>query len=245
MSNNIKIGPWHFSPSLKLSIISIILFSILVYLGTWQLDRAKYKKNISNQIQQQAAGAPIQLALLDKQDLTKKRFTPVFFDGVFLNNFTFLLDNQMHKHKPGYRILTAVQAPDLDKLILVDRGWIALGPSRKELPTVEDIYGLRRITGIINTIPSGIILQKDVFNPTDTWPVVIQQVDYEFISNAMQHKVYNFVVQLQNHDLTSYDIIPNEFGVSSTKNIGYALQWYFFAALVVIYYLIASFKKDA
>lgn len=243
--SSLKIGSRRFSPSLKLSVFSLILFSILVYLGTWQLGRAEYKKNISHQIQHHAEGEPIQFALLDKLDLVKQRFTRVFLDGVFLNNFTFLLDNQMYKHKPGYRILTAFQAPNLDKLILIDRGWVPLGSSRKQLPSIENIYGLKRVTGIINTIPSGIILRKDVFNPTDTWPVVIQQVDYEFISNAMQHKVYNFVVQLQNHDLTSYDIIPNGFGVSSNKNIGYALQWYFFAALVVIYYLITSFKKDA
>lgn len=244
MSSSLKIGPWYFLPSLKLSIISIILFSILVYLGTWQIGRAKYKKNILHQVQQKSAAEPIQLASLAKQELADNRFIPVSLDGVFLNNFTFLLDNQMYQHKPGYRILTAVQDPHLDKLVLVDRGWVALGSNRKKLPVIEEIYGLKRIVGIINTIPSGIILQKDVLKATDTWPIVIQQVDYEFISNALQHKVYNFVVQLQTHDLTSYDIIPIEFGISSTKNIGYALQWYFFAALVVIYYLIASVKKD-
>ncbi len=245
MSSSLKIGRWRFVPSLKLSIISIILFSILVYLGTWQVGRAKYKKNIVLQIQQKSEESPIPLLLIDKQDLTNDRFTKVFLNGVFLNDFTFLLDNQMYKHKPGYRILTAVQVPNSEKLILVDRGWVALGPSRKQLPVIEEIYGLKKITGIINTIPSGIVLKKDVLKSTTAWPMVIQQVDYEFITNAIQHKVYNFVVQLQNHDLTSYDIIPIEFGNSGSKNIGYAVQWYLFAVLVVIYYLIASFKKDA
>jgi surfeit locus 1 family protein len=245
MSSNIKIGRWYFIPSLKLSIISIVLFSILVYLGTWQVGRAKYKIKISTQLQQKSTGEPVSLKSLNINDSTNNRFIPVFLDGVFLNNFTFLLDNQMYQHKPGYRILTAVQAPSLEKLVLIDRGWVALGSSRQTLPVIEEIYGLKRIVGIINTIPNGIILQKDTFKPTDAWPVVIQQLDYEFISKALQHEVYSFVVQLQTHDLTTYDIIPIEFGISSTKNIGYALQWYFFAALVVIYYLIASFKKDA
>lgn len=221
-----------------------MLFSILVYLGTWQVGRAIHKKNISKQMHQKAERDPIQLAAIANQDLAQNRFTPVFLEGVFLNNFTFLLDNQMYQHKPGYRILTAVQNPYLDKLVLVDRGWVALGASRKILPEIHDIYGLKHITGIINTIPTGIVLQKDIFKPTDTWPVVIQSLDYQLINSALQHEVYDFVVQLQNHELTSYDIIPLEFGVSSNKNIGYALQWYFFAVLVVIYYFITSLKKD-
>ncbi len=229
---------------LKVSIISIILFSILVYLGTWQIGRAIHKINISKLMRQKATEMPIQLAAIAQQDLANNRFTPVFLDGVFLNNFTFLLDNQMYQHKPGYRILTAAQSPSLNKLVLIDRGWVAWGSSRTTLPSIKEIYGFKHVTGIINTIPTGIVLQKDVFKPTDTWPVVIQSLDYKFISNALQHNVYDFVVQLQNHDLTSYDIIPIEIGVSSNKNIGYALQWYFFAVLVVIYYLITNLKKD-
>ena len=150
----------------------------------------------------------------------------------------------MYQHKPGYKVITAAHVQGLDKLILVDRGWIAIGQTRAAIPKLKNITDVKHIVGIINTIPTGIILKKDVFKNTDTWPIVIQNLDYEFISNALQHKIYDFVVQLQTHDLTSYDIIPIEPGVSSNKNISYAVQWYFFAALVIIYYLVTSIKKS-
>lgn len=231
---SLNLGPWCFAPGIKLSIVTLTLCIILVYLGIWQLNRAAYKQNIIQKLQTKIDTQPIQLRFIQYPSLEKDQFTPVMFDGVYLNKYTFLLDNQMLDHKVGFRVLTPFQSPGLDKWVLIDRGWVPLDKDRQNLPKIEDIYGVKSIKGIINTISTGIILQKDTPSLIPNWPIIIQNLDYNFISAQLQHQIYPFIVQLD---------APTEFGVSSHKHWGYAAQWFIFALLVVVYYVIASTKR--
>jgi cytochrome oxidase assembly protein ShyY1 len=53
------------------------------------------------------------------------------------------------------------------------------------------------------------------------------------------------VIQLQNDKQAgAYTTIEPDFGIPSDKHIGYAIQWFIFAVLVMIYYVMHSFKKD-
>ncbi len=245
-----KVGTWYFIPRFKLSIFSLILFIILVYLGSWQLARADAKANLIRQMQRRVQQNPVPLAAFPRIDLADNRFMPVVFDGVFINKYTFLLDNQMLDHTPGYRVITIVQSPLLKKWVLVDRGWVQRAAVREHLPDVKDIYGVRYIKGLINTIATGIELKPEhVDTGANTgqvvWPKVIQVLDYTVIANTLQHSVYEFLVQLPADSGYSYPTPPIDFGISKDKNIAYAMQWFAFALLVVIYYLIACFKRTA
>lgn len=226
---------WHFKPNVRLSILACILLSILVYLGVWQLHRSAYKQNIFLQQQQKINNIATALKNISNPTLAEDRFSPVSIDGVFLNKYTFLLDNQIFDHKVGYRILTPMQAPDLNKWVLIDRGWVAMGLNRNELPKIEIIFGLQHISGIINHISSGKVLKADIIQPTPNWPLLIQSIDYDFISRQLNHPVYDFVVQLES------EVLKNSAPVNKHK--AYAIQWFIFAGLLIIYYLIASIKR--
>jgi len=219
--------------SLKLSLITLLLSFILVYLGTWQMGRAREKENILVRLAQKAKLPPVDLENIADPDLIRDRYTNVKITGVFLNNYSFLLDNQMFDHKVGYRILTPMQTA---KWIIVDRGWVPRNTDRSGLPKIESIYGLQEVVAIINTIPAGITLKNDTVNPNEAWPKLIQRIDYELMSQNLKHPIFDFVVQLKSTDI--------DFGVSSSKHIGYAMQWFIFALIVIIYYLIASIKRE-
>ncbi len=240
---SLSFGPWLFEPKLKLSIISLLLILILVYLGVWQLFRAHEKKYLYQQLQQRSTERPIQLKVLQQPSWLTHRYTSVLVGGVFLNQYTILIDNQIYQHEPGYRVLTPVQTPHLDKWVLVDRGWIPMGADRQHLPEIEPIFGVKDIRGLINTIPSGIVLKDDQVQDFPKWPLVLQKADYDLISKQLHHPVYDFVIQLQSDDLIQYNMPPLDSGLSSNKNIGYALQWFTFALLAFIYYVIASSRR--
>lgn len=233
-----------FKPTLKLSLFSLILFIILVYLGRWQMHKATYKKNISYIVQQKSQNSPVVFSTITKPSLAENRFTAVSFKANFLNNFTFLLDNQMHQHKVGFRVLTVAEIVGHDTWVLIDRGWVAAGTSRKQLPVIVPAPNSQELIGMINNIPTGIILQKDKFAADSTAPYVIQSLDYDLISQLLQHEIFNFVVQLRNDTMTNYTIPELSFGISSNKHMAYAIQWYSFAGLVLVYYLITAIKKE-
>lgn len=72
---------------------------------------------------------------------------------------------------------------------------------------------------------------------------MIQSLNYDLIRNLLGHDVFNFVVQLQNSNLTNYIIPQLSFGITYEKHLVYAAQWFLFAVLLLIYYLIATIKR--
>jgi surfeit locus 1 family protein len=240
---SLSFGKWHFAPTLKLSIFTLILLSILVYLGTWQLDRAAFKKYFLARAEEKINNTPIDLKTMTNPSLEKDRFTPVCIDGVFLDKFSFLVDNQMLNHQVGYKVLTPVQAPNLDKWVLVDRGWVPMGKSRALLPDIEPIFGLKHVCGLISSISSGIVLLKDTVNPEPKWPIVIQAYKHDLISEQLHHQIYPFVLRLQSTDIGHYPQPPIDLSLSSDKHLAYAVQWFIFAFLLVFYYLSASLRR--
>jgi surfeit locus 1 family protein len=244
MSDNEKEFKRSFQPSIKLGIVCLILFCILVSLGIWQIARGKHKNALQQQQIQKNSTPPIELTQIKDPSLAKDRFTKVTIPGIYINKYTFLLDNQIYQHQVGYRVITVAQSPYLPKWILVDRGWVPRGSSRETLPELKPTFGLLDISGVINTIPSGIVLKPDEVSPEISWPIVIQAVNFEFISKNLEHPIYDFLIQLYDGDPAAYIVIPSDYSASSSKNYAYAMQWFSFAILVLIYYLFMSRKSN-
>lgn len=239
---NLTMNRWCFTPKLKPTLSAIIVIICFVYLGEWQLQRAQYKKNLAARLQTQIAIAPLPLTGLTNPSLQKDRFLPVSIEGEFMNQHTLLVDNQTLDGKPGFRVLTPMQAPQLKKLVLIDRGWIHAA-DRSRLPTIAPVLGTHKITGHIDAVATGLVLVKDKIPQHPQWPLIIQAVDYQLISQLLHSDVYNFVIQMQPNADFAFNVLP-PVGVKHTKHIAYAVQWFSFAVLVFIYYLIITIKRS-
>lgn len=240
----LKIGSWSFAPNFKLTVIVILLISILVYLGFWQIGRSHYKQNISQELGSKVQTKSVDLKSLVDPTLAKDRFTPVYVEGVYLHNYTILIDNQMHDHKVGYRVVTPMHVPRSENWVLIDRGWVPANKDRSQLPKIDVVFGLMEVQGIINNISSGIVLQKDKANDELKWPIVLQSLDYDLIAIQLHHPVYKFVVQLNENQPGAYVHAKTSFGLSSNKHLGYAVEWFFLALTVLIYYIVVSTKRS-
>lgn len=241
----IKIGPFYYRFKFSITIFTIVAVFILTHLCIWQLERSFEKEHLFLELERKTQKIPVPLNKIDEPQLEKDRFTPVYIQGTYLNHFTFLLDNQIMNKQAGYRVITAFQSPYLNELVLVDRGWVPRNKDRNTLPPIKEIYGVMVVKGIINNISTGIVLHKDTYTPNATWPIVIQKMDYDFISQNLQMPVYEFVVRLQSSTtVDSYTMPPLDFGMPSNKHLGYAIQWFIFMILVIVYYIIHSFKLE-
>ncbi|HEX9171388.1 MAG TPA: SURF1 family protein [Telluria sp.] len=94
-----------------------------IALGNWQSDRAAQKR---------AAGAAVQQASLR---------------GVFEPKYTVLLDNKLHRGAPGYEVVQPLRLEG-GRYVVVNRGWIAAGPSRDRLPDVRTPAGEVALAGV-------------------------------------------------------------------------------------------------
>lgn len=231
-----------FRPNYWLTLLAVIFLAIFVSLGFWQLQRAKEKEQILSMLTSRSASAPISLQALGTET-SAWQYQPVQFSGEFLNSKQFLLDNKINQGHIGYEVITPIQVAGLKKLVLVNRGWIAAGQNRKILPQLKSVFGLQTIHGIIR-LPSakGLVLKADVLSG-ENWPIRIQQVDFTLIEKALGQSVYPFVVLLDKQADNGYVRDWQFVNAQPAKNIGYAVQWFAFAGVLLIIYFGLTLKR--
>jgi len=184
-------------------------------LGNWQTGRAEQKR---------AAAASQQ---------------PAGIRGQFDPKHTVYLDNKLRHGKPGYEIVQPLRMSN-GKSVLVDRGWIAAGPTRAQLPSVRTPGG--------EVALSGLRLERfaRAYAPADAQPEgsVWQNVTVERFSAWSGLALEPWV--LEQHSALDDGLVrdwpPPDFGVE--KHESYALQWYSLSALSVLLFFALSFRRD-
>lgn len=237
---------YQFKPGLFTSVTTLILLPIFISLGFWQLSRAQEKRDIQEKIQQRSNQKPISLQqLFSKEKIVNKQqqYLPIRFQGKFDNQQQFLLDNKIYKHQVGYEVITPVKVKGLNKLVLVNRGWITAGHNRKLLPTLTMINDEQSIIGKIY-IPLGKLLALAKDNVVrQPWPKRIQQLNFQQIQSILKQPIYHFVVLLDPKAAHGF-IRQWQFShMKPAKHVAYATQWFAFATLLLILYVVLNIQR--
>ncbi|HKJ87472.1 MAG TPA: SURF1 family protein [Gammaproteobacteria bacterium] len=239
-----RIGPFDFRPRTLPTLVTLVLFPVLLSLGFWQLDRAQQKRDLIAQWQESKHEAPRPLAEVDK-DGSSKKFFKVQAKGRYDRDHQFLLDNQVRDGRPGFQVLTPLKLAGRDKAVLVERGWLPMGKSRQDLPHPPTPEKAVRIQGFLADPPSvGIRL-----GPPDPgqgkWPKVVQYVKAGRIGKQLGYPVMGRVIRLaqgQPYGFRRHWSAPVHFGPQ--RHIGYAVQWFALAAALVTIYLVVNTKRS-
>lgn len=221
---------------------TVIVFSILVKLGFWQLERAQYKANLQQTLHLRQSAASLnfsQIVELSKQEpvtgfkLTTQ-VTPVSQD-------VFLLDNQVYQGKVGYLALQAVQVDESKPWLLVELGFVTASLDRRLLPNVSPIQNPSRLTGRVyqkqlNPMSSDLMAEPN-------WPKRFQNLNIGQLSALIEQPLANFVLQPSNIPNNNYPHPWQPIPLSSQKHQGYAVQWFSMAAVFSFLMAYLFFKK--
>lgn len=267
--SKLKISQWKFLPNFWSSLATVLLFPLFVYLGLWQLERMELKKTleaerilaiqkepITIQDLQSALQNRQSLQLLDSARSSKTsdqilqteilklfHYRQLSLAGHFIANKNILLDNQVLKGQPGYRILTPFQLLENNIAVLVDRGFIPWGQDRSKLPLIPDIPELMHITGRVTHLSQGFLLKEEP-SPNETrWPLQVQTLDYVKLSSKLEQKLYPFLLQLPQNSPYIFQNMPHSLGLTPERHLGYAIQWFTMAIAILIYYLVTHVKR--
>ncbi len=226
----IKLAKQYFAVNPLWLCLTLTAFAILINLSWWQLSRASEK---TQQLQRlaalQTAGAltPAQLATLEPAVIDG---APLSGEARWLAPYSWLLDNQIVEGQVGYDVIVPVQADGVNQLLLVNLGWVAGGRDRSRLPLI-DIPERIRLEGLLRTEVSGLMLLGQNAEETGSWPMRIQQVDYDELARISGLNLLPVLLyQQQNTEFISHYqpvVLPPE------KHRGYALQWFLLAVAVV------------
>lgn len=124
----------------------LVLFAML-RLGLWQLDRAEEKQNISDSV---FAMSQIEIELNSTTISAKNRYVQAIAYGRYLQQNTFLLDGKVVNGQVGYHVITPFEIKMKKQVILVNRGWVAVGSNRKNKPKIITPAGELQISGRLN-----------------------------------------------------------------------------------------------
>ena len=218
----------------------VVMLAILLRLGFWQLERAAYKEElgaISQANDSAPAEAPDRLLALGA--VQRWRFRQARADGALQVRRQYLLDNRTHRGRAGYHVLALL--PGTPAGILVNRGWVPVGPDRSKLPDLAVPESLAPLTGRLVPPPSPGVLLGPTGHDSASWPRVVQVVDLELMEQALGTDLLPAVLLLDPDQPACYvcDWSPVP-GISAERHRGYALQWFALAAALVVIAVVVS-----
>ena len=218
-----------------LTSFSIFFVIVFVFLGVWQIERAAHKEGLLQAFNAEQESPPIRLTSQSPD------WSRVFVDGIFDSSRQILIDNQIHKGKVGYKIFTPFRFDD-NKIVLVDRGWIAQGQSRSDLPQLNILEKKSRIIATVTSPEQGVLAGSELL--TNEWPLVSQTKAVEVIASAFKEPILDIVLVLDpgSSQITEF-IQIKPFAITPVKHYGYAMQW-FTMSIVLLGMFLYALKRE-
>ncbi|HQT31868.1 MAG TPA: SURF1 family protein [Thiobacillus sp.] len=236
---SLRVGAWRFTPGLWPSLAALLFFVLTLWLGNWQSERAASKRTLQAQYDAAVHDSPIHVGktLLNPEELLYRKLE---VQGIFDDRNTIFLDNKVHEGVAGYHVLTPLRIEGGPISLLVDRGWVASGPSRQQLPPVSTPAARVKLEGMAID-PHSRYLELSNAEPRGR---VWQNLDFERYA-AESGLTLQPILLLQTspfRDGLKRNWPRPDTGVS--MHLGYAFQWYSLATTLVVLWVVMNVKRD-
>ena len=118
-----KTTPARFRPGWPVSILTLLALTVLIGLGTWQVQRLAWKNNLIETIQARSSADPI--AMPEHPEAPEFNHRAVALTGYWLAATEQFVPAKTHNRELGEWLLQ-VLALDDGRMVLVNRGWVPL-----------------------------------------------------------------------------------------------------------------------
>jgi cytochrome oxidase assembly protein ShyY1 len=222
-----------------MTLITLVLLTLFVVLGRWQWHRGEAKQAVWETFDRNTQAAPLGTRGFDEID----RFARLELNGEFEPDHQFLLDNRSHAGQPGYEVLTPFRTVD-GRRVLVNRGWVPFGGYRDRLPDVSMPVAPTLIRGRIEELPSGGLASGHAAPDGGApWPKVTSFPTHAELASALGQTLQNRVVLLDPETPGGYVREWSPPGMPPSRHFSYAIQWWGFAAVLLVLYFGLNFRK--
>lgn len=209
------------------TLVALTLVVLCIWAAQWQYHRGVDRHSRNNMIKEQSQLPPIEIKDLDG-NLPSFEWRKINIVGSFDPNNEILLRNRYNEGIYGFEQLTLFMIGQ--KKIWVDRGWIQAGPDATISPKFQETYE--------NPITIEGRLRLDSSLPQGKFFAVSQGPNKNLISqlnaqNGVQTEDF-YVDLISSSDQRMNPDVPVELPeLSDGPHMAYALQWIFFAGLVI------------
>ena len=213
-------------------------------LGVWQLVRARQKEQLLAAFAAAANEPPGDFAR-ERDSTDAQRYPHVRVRGHFVADRGYLLDEQMHDGQPGVRAIAAFAVVGEERLLLIDRGWIAwnrAAGTSPVLPALPD--GEVELTGTYAPFPGGgFRLGGNALVAQKAWPKLTLHVDAAEISADLGTPVLPRMLLLDADAASRFvrEWTPNV--MPPARHQAYAFQWFMFALAALVIFVVLHWRK--
>ncbi len=205
---------------------ALLLVPLFCALGSWQLGRADEKRAIAERWERQRQQPPVPIEQLATDDDTLA-YRRVRLQGEFLPGRDFLLDNRIREGRYGVELLSPLRLAS-GGLVLVNRGWLAGDPYRRELPEIPALVGEQDLLGHVY-VPPGEDFTLGELAGDDRWPRLLQAVEPGAMGTMLGETVWPYTVRVDADGpaalLADWPLV----NVQPEKHEAYAAQWFVMA----------------
>lgn len=153
-----RTGSWRGRRLLAL-VAGLVMAAVTARLGWWQLDRADQKLALQARLQARAALPPLAPTELprDARAAAEAYDRAARLEGHWLQRHTVYLENRQMDGRPGFFVVTPLQLPGGD-VVLVQRGWMPRDfQDRSRLQPLPPQPGPVQVTGRLAPPPSRLL----------------------------------------------------------------------------------------
>jgi surfeit locus 1 family protein len=234
----LRAGSWQFAPTVWPTLAALFFFVLTLWLGNWQNERAETKRALQARYDAATQAAPIHLGgtLLDCDSVL---FRKLDVQGVFDDAHTILLDNRVLNGVAGYHVLTPLRIDGSRLAVLVNRGWVAAGRTREQIPLPPTPAGPVRLEGMAVDPHSRYVELAHAPPQGRVW----QNLDFARYA-AASGLTLQPVLLLQTSPLA--DGLQRAWPRPDTgvgMHVSYAFQWYSLATTLAVLWLVMNVKR--
>jgi len=234
-----------FAPRWGWTLLTLAAIAAFLSLGSWQYGRGQRRVEQWRAFESVGPAVPADALGLSKLP----RYAHVEVQGRWDGARQFLLDNISHDGAPGFEVLTALQLPSGESL-LVNRGWLPFSGYRDRLPdialAVTPDAGELRLTGRLGDLPvPGLARGRQPPAMDGPWPRLTSFPSHQELEQALRAKLLPPVLLLDADSGPGYLRQWRPPGIPPERHFGYAFQWWMFAAAAFGLYVSLNLKRGS
>lgn len=233
-----------FRPRWLPTLAAALLVPLFLAAGQWQWNKAGAKAELQRQFEALASGPAVQIParLAPAETL---RYRPVVARGIYEPQRQILIDNRIHQQRAGFHVVTPLRIEGSDVRVLINRGWIPAPAERNRMPEVATPAGTVEVSGQAVVPTSRFFTLADDAND-GSWQRVWQNLDMERYVRVAGFAVQPIVIQMAPDNATGGFVRdwprPDD---RRLTNLGYAMQWWSFAATTVALWLYHGLRRKS
>ena len=222
-------------------LLVVALVAGFVSLGLWQWHKYALKTAVQTELDQRGRDALIAMPRrIASADFLRHRHVELV--GEFDAARQILIDNRIDPktERAGYHVVTPLKLAGSDMRVLVNRGWVPAAADHRVLPNVPAPAGEVSLTGIAVVPPARFFTLGAA--PVGGGEPVWQNLDLARYATSAPWPLQPVVVQLDAaapHGYARDWPRPDE---RADMHLGYALQWFGFAASTVAIWVFFLFR---